>query len=713
MRLSHPAGTVIMRDRVQWQRCAFEGAALQDAIVTLAPDDPDDETGADATPFTGGFAGLAFDRHCRLFHPAPDGRSIEYALWGKQTALRVRQDSAHPFPFGRGDDQGDFASTASLPQRIAALACDDADYLYLADPDTPAVWLVDTWQHEVARQVATSARPRDLCHSAGAVWVLLDTPGWLRLSPCDPPLPQSWPAGLGAADRIDVAPDGHAFVLCAAGSAAAEVASLRDTTIRLALPFCTDFLVIAEAAGLRFVLARRPGEAFAQRRLVGRHASPLPALQAPQYDGRGIALAPDGRIAYWSARGLRHAAPGRPQYREQGLVFGFALDSDVDQNEWGTMAFEACIPEGTQVRVHCLTRDDLDYGDPLPRSAPFGESLAGIALPQATPLPSRQDWFHAAGSAQSLFADPSDRPLTAPLADGFMRYEAPVIAAPGRFLWLVIALAGTRSRSPRVRSVRVDYPVHQLVRQLPRTLWREPAARDFLTRLLAPAAAMLAEWGSVSEQRHRLLDARTAPAGALDWIGSLVGLAMDPCWPDAARRTMLAEIASLYRTRGTLASLRRMIEILTDGQVVIIEHFRLRGGGVIGNAAATASNSVLGGGFRVGGSLGEPTDTALMLPVADAFDQYAHRFTVTVVASLGAGQLACVQRLVETHKPAHTGFDLCTIATGMRVGVGLHIGIASAIGRGSGFDPLVLADAVLGKGYVLGRPALDPPGGAA
>lgn len=702
MRLSNPAGSVVMRGRVQWTRGAFDNAALQDDIVTLAPALPEEES-SDATPFTGGFAGLAFDRHCRLFHP--DGQAIDYALWGKQNALRVQQDRPHPFTFTNGDDNaGGFSTAAPLPQAILALACDDADYLYAADPDTPAVWLIDIWQHEVARQVAMTGRPLDLCSSGGSVHVLLDTPGWLRLTPCDPPLPLAWPAGLSAADRLEVGADGHAFVLMNAGSADAEVVSLQDTTLRLALPFCTDFLIVDDGeAGPRFVLARRPGEGFAQRRLSVRHFSPLAALQAPQYDGRGIALAPDGRIAYWTLRGLRHAAPGRPHYQEQGMVTGFALDSDIDQNAWGTMSFEACIPEGTDVRVYCITRDDLDYGDPLPRTAPAGETLTAIALPQATPLPSALDWHHASGAGQALFGDPSQRPLSAPIADGFVRYEAPVIAAPGRFLWLIVVLEGTRSRSPRVRSARIDYPVHQLVRQLPRTLWREPAARDFLTRLLAPAAAMLTEWGQVSDARHRLLDPRCAPAGALDWIGSLVGLAMDSCWLEAARRRMLAEIASLYRTRGTLASLRRMVEILTGGQVVIIEQFRLRGGGVIDNAEATSANAVLGGGFRVGGSIGA---TAAAIAPADAFDTYAHRFSITVVASLGAEQLACVRRMVETHKPAHTAFDLCTIETGVRVGVGLHVGISSAIGRSSGFDPLILGDAVLGKGYVLGRPGL-------
>ena len=80
-----------------------------------------------------------------------------------------------------------------------------------------------------------------------------------------------------------------------------------------------------------------------------------------------------------------------------------------------------------------------------------------------------------------------------------------------------------------------------------------------------------------------------------------------------------------------------------------------------------------------------------------------------VVAQLSDEQMRCVRRLIETHKPAHTMFDLCAVETGTRVGVGLHVGLASTIGRNSGFSRLTLGDSVLGKGYVLGRPELDLP----
>src|SRR5262249_25780592 len=167
--------------------------------------------------------------------------------------------------------------------------------------------------------------------------------------------------------------------------------------------------------------------------------------------------------------------------------------------------------------------------------------------------------------------DPSQRPLAPAPADGFALYDAPVIAPPGRYLWLVFNLDGTRSKSPRIRAARVAYPGHGLLTQLPRTFWRERAPREFLFRYLSPIAAMLDEWEAVSSSRHRLLDARIAPPVALAWLAAFLGLVLDPCWSTDVQCRMILEAAKLFRTRGTFGSLRRMIEILTDSQVIVIE----------------------------------------------------------------------------------------------------------------------------------------------
>ncbi|SEP63828.1 phage tail protein domain-containing protein [Solimonas aquatica] len=724
MRLTPAAGELLMRERVQWLRCGFDDAALSEDIVTLAPQTQAALSSADPAPYLDGYAGLAFDRHCRLYHVQREARTLEVLLWGKRTALNVHGDKPQAYRLqSSASTAGDFAGAGALPQAPQALVCDDSDYLYLSD-DQPqsvdgrsfyALWRIDSWQHEVVQRCELPAKVLDLCYADGLVYALLDADAsgaqsvW-TFSACAAPQRLHWPA-LAEAQRLEVALRENAapllLALCRAGRADAYLIAQADALLKLPLPYAGDLLLDGFDAryGWRLISARRPGEDFLCWRLQQRQLSPLPALQAPNYDGRGIARSPDGRVAYWSARGLRHAAPARARYLESGRVYGFALDCGHEQNEWGRLRIEACMPAGTRIRFYALSRDDLDYHDALSRKPPAGETLSAIELEAQTPLVSRLDW-QLAGAAQELFAAATPQPLRLQPAAGFAWYDAPIMAPPGRYLWLMFELQGSLSQTPRLRSARIEYPRHQLLRQLPRTLWREPQAADFLARYLMPSAAMLQDWGEVSAQRHRLLDPRIAPPEALDWLGSLLGLVMDPCWPERAKRRMLREASALFAIRGTPAALQRMVEIFSGGEVLIIEKFRLRQGGVYGNAQARSAGAVLGAGFRVGGSLASEAPAGIDAQAsAGDFAEFAHRFSITVVADLSDEQLRALRKLIETHKPAHTMFDLCTAATGARVGLGLHSDLAAVIGHSSGFSPLILDEAVLGRGYRLGRPA--------
>jgi phage tail-like protein len=705
MRLIADFGTRVMQGSAHWERCELRDTASVGDVVQLKsaePEMPPDDAGGD---FTGGFAGLAFDNHCRLFHPRPDDGKVDYVLWGQVTARGVHDDTPHPFDITAAGTEVGGEPSGPVPKRPLALACDDKDFLYLADPDDKAVWLIDTWQQEVSRRLPFDPEPLDLAGDGDQVFVLLADGSIWQVAPCAAPERTEWTA-VASAQRLAIDFSGRkpaAWVLEKPGTADATLHAL-DLGEQLVVPFTTDLVFEKPASpGERsnLVLARRPGEEFRRAQMDGIAPTWLPGLIAPHYDGRGIALAPDGRIAYWTSHGLRHAAPARAHYRQSGLVFGFALDSERDQSTWGRLVVEACVPEGTQIKFWAFTRDDLDYTDPMRVSAD-GEP----------PVLSQHMWDLCVEEPSALFRDPSQRPLSPAPSGGYAIYDAPVMAPPGRFLWLVFQLEGTRSKSPRIRTARITYPGHAMLSQLPRTLWRERPEREFLYRFLTPIAAMLDEWEAVSGGRHRLLDARIAPPAALGWLAGFIGLVLDPCWPEEVQRRMILEAATLFRTRGTLGSLQRMIEILTDSQVVIIEHFRLRGGGVFGNPASIESQSVLGAGYRVGGMIGEPGK----LPIEGAetidFDDFAHRFTVTVVAALDEQQLACVRRLVEYHKPAHTDFTLCTAESGVRAGVGSHVGISSVIGKSSGFETALVGDTVLGAGYLLGRPALDPEAGA-
>ena len=80
----------------------------------------------------------------------------------------------------------------------------------------------------------------------------------------------------------------------------------------------------------------------------------------------------------------------------------------------------------------------------------------------------------------------------------------------------------------------------------------------------------------------------------------------------------------------------------------------------------------------------------------------AHRFSVLVPQPLSTEQDAVVRHVLDTERPAHTDYELCTVDAGMRVGTGLHLGLTSVVGPTGAFDPLIAGAAVAGRGTVLG-----------
>ena len=385
------------------------------------------------------------------------------------------------------------------------------------------------------------------------------------------------------------------------------------------------------------------------------------------------------------------------------------------------MLLEACVPEGTACLVGTVSTDD-EFETAVPHLPPE-PAACEPATPASPPFPPARLAPDPSGTDGGLHRRPAPVTPWWTDPDGYATLEAPVHAPPGRYLWVVLRLRGNRRHTPRVREVRVEQRGHALMRRLPAVFAADERQAGFLHRYLAVLDALTSDLELRSRSRDLLVDPEATPVEALDWLASFVGLVLDDRWAAAARRRLVREIVPLYRRRGTLGALTTYIAIylaadkaLVPGrrmvEPVIIEHFRLRGvgGPLLGDDPATSSRSVVGHGFRVGGAVGTDDDPA---GVADddgsSFATHAHRFTVLVPQPLSAEQEAVIRHILDTERPAHTTYEMCTVAAGMRVGSGLHIGISSMVGPTGAFAPIVLNRGVLGTGGVLGRPTTGVP----
>jgi phage tail-like protein len=478
------------------------------------------------------------------------------------------------------------------------------------------------------------------------------------------------------------------------------------------------------------------------------------------FDGRAIWRGADGRVMASTVTGARPLYPEEPRYATDGVVETFALDSGVFACVWHRVFVDACVPAGTEIVVEARTADTLppvalrraprppaDYSAPPPDNPawpPLGtlvpeEAVGWSPLGQLDSRPSYADTAHPPFSTALPSEDTLPRGHADPPPEAMVTLEGVIKAPPGRWLFLRLRLRGTERRPPALFALRATCPRPSLMDLLP-AYWRgDPVAADATDRALALFEGFVTETDARITALRHLLAAATTPREALDWLASFLALVFDGRVAEDVRRSLLNEAMTLWRARGTVPGLTRMLSILARAPVQIVEGFRLRreSTAVIG----AADWGVLGPGLQIAGAEtpdAVPTEawemnlavrhTALMLrraaqsvdgetpcPADDPPDpldpdplirfhrRFAHRFTV-IVPTCRTDELAGVLDLAtETHKPAHTIHDFCWLDAGFRLGAGSLVGIAR-VGDRTGFRPATLGDgAPLGGGRTIGR----------
>ena len=715
-------GFALVRTRDQWVRAAHDGTGIDPDTggVRLAWTVPPlgGEVDPPAAPDRAG--GLAFDSSCVLYRSdVPDGR-VERLLWRALDPFDVPEDdSLQQVDVLGGEPEpalGEFAPVPAAPphralRRPLGLAVDEDDRLFVCEHGARRLLVYDLPSRRLLRRVRLAAPPLDVAAHGRRVYAVLDGgPRLVRLSARGEPVAVELPEAPGRPARVAVSPAGAVFLLHRDGDRSWVVAldgSLPAHEVDHALD------VEVESEG-RVVVACRPGEAFVRLTVEDGSWSTGDPYAARDYDGYGIVRSPDGRIGFWTAHGFREAVLGRVRFEPQGLVSTYRLDGGEFQTEWGRVFLDACVPAGTRIRIHCATSDEALEDEPrLPWTVP--EGFDGTMwrpdltppLPPARLVPPVDDPlrpFHLVHRRESGRELAWARPAA---DDPFETYETPVNAEPGRYLWVTLELTGNTRSSPRIKGLRAERPGHDLLRRLPKTYGRDPAVGAFLRRYLALMEGTIEELLDKAESRDVLLDPDAAPEELLAWLASFLGLAVDERWPTPAVRGLLTEAGALLRCRGTKGSLERFIELYLDlPDVMILEHWRLRGlGGALVRDEPTAleAGTVVGENFRVGGAVGTREEQLLAGTVEDAFSTHAHRFTVVVPAVLSAEQQDVIAHLLDVHRPAHTLFEVCTVGSGMRVGLGLHVGLLSIIGRTGGWEQLRLGG-LLGRNAILGTP---------
>lgn len=770
--------------RAMWTRCDHAGTRIEGApaAVVLAPA----SAGGDDTPPLGptDYAAWQARLGSAVVLPCPPDqcRAAQVCLVVPGTAPLVLGDAGWqhppappttaPAPAGGLDFAPDAPPAA--PTTPDAIALDPAGRCWLLDrgggrlllltPDMrvqavvplPPGFVAGTFGCSAAGLVVTEkAGPRLLFQPWGGAWRGFEAPASRRKRLVALAADPAWPV---------------AVALLRAGSGRWQLLQIGAAGVTVhPMPMARAPLHLILTAADRLLaceLSHRPGDAlpthFREYTFTPAGFEAERGFAVRSFDGRALWREHGGcgeaRVMASTATGSRPLYPREAALGGSGSVETWALDAGLFGCVWHRLFLDLCLPADCAVTVEAKTADDLPpfeirraarppadmAGGPRPAAIddpwpPLGsrsadESEGWVRLGVADRRPARAD----VALAGSVAERPSQDPLAAARAPadalpaGMVTLEYLLTPPPGRYLWLRIRLAGTARQGPSLFALRATFPRPSLLDYLP-AYWRaDPEGGDATERALA----LFEGWTTELDQRidvlTRLVDPRLVPADALPWLGGFLALGFDARLREGVRRQLLENAAELYRARGTVPGLTRLLSILAEAPVQIVEGFRLRR-----PTAAFVGDALLGPGLELGGSesllaAGSPDAWEAELAAAHAalglrrrltdrpcparepddplpddaliafYRRHAHRFTVIVPRERDDRLAAMLEQALDAAKPAHTLHQLCWLDAGFRVGSASLVGI-SHLGPVDRARPAVLGGAVLSTFTTLHR----------
>ncbi len=149
-------------------------------------------------------------------------------------------------------------------------------------------------------------------------------------------------------------------------------------------------------------------------------------------------------------------------------------------------------------------------------------------------------------------------------------------------------------------------------------------------------------WGPIEKQTNAIplyFDPLLTPNEFLPWLASWFDLFLDENLSEKQKRDLVQSAFSLYRKRGTKQGLQEYLEIYTGGHARIIEH---RG-----------NNFRLGAQARMGTGLALGTENQ-----PHTFSVFLQLPTISSDSRDPNIQYRRIETIIETEKPAHTGYIL-------------------------------------------------------
>ncbi len=413
------------------------------------------------------------------------------------------------------------------------------------------------------------------------------------------------------------------------------------------------------------------------QRLTGFEAHPERLLRDTGGDAYVATTADEGAVWLLAESQENRKDPETTRY--EGDILG-RLDSGEDGMAWHRMTFEFDRQTaGTHIEIQYYTSDgDIEGVDDL--SAITGLTAADRERLQAAEIEGlwefillepgelarmvgsatvgqATNWLREAHTALEAVFDQRAQRVSTHNPEDILLDDA-----DGRYLHVNIGFVGSRTSSPRLRSLRAYCPRQSYLRYLPEVYQDAADRTPFLGQFLSIFETILVDIEAEIADVTRFFDPHEVPADYLSWLNEWLAVEIGDTWPREARRELLARAPELYRMRGTRRGLLALLEIY-------FEHIDVPG------VSWTVEDHVILLEYDDLECINDPETKRQY----ERLLGHPQRFLLLIDAEIGAQHVHAINRIVDAEKPAHTDGQATSLRRRLQLDQHTYLGINATL----------------------------------
>ncbi|BED91578.1 MAG: hypothetical protein CfP315_0077 [Candidatus Improbicoccus pseudotrichonymphae] len=255
-------------------------------------------------------------------------------------------------------------------------------------------------------------------------------------------------------------------------------------------------------------------------------------------------------------------------FEDDSLVFDFnsdknsafisiSLDSFEKETVWHRIRFDSEVSRNSKIKVSILASDEHDFWLNLDGDINF-TNLNNFLLNKNVDV----------GSKLSIFSKLSHVSFENPV-------DMPLFKLKGRYLWVCIeAISYDSSSIIKIRSMKIEFPHNNFIEYLPE-IYQRSGEDSFFSRFIAIFQSMYDDLDDKIDFIPANFEPLNNSYDFLKWISRWLGIRDVDVWREDKLRDMVSNAIEIFKTKGTIKSIKLMVEKFIGVEPIVIEQFKV------------------------------------------------------------------------------------------------------------------------------------------